>query len=45
MDNDKEKKIEINDKVKVKDACMFGITEAPKEHPDNQTGHMKVIMG
>ena len=22
----------------------FGITEAPKEHPDNTTGKMKIIM-
>ena len=38
-----DKKI-VDKKVKKVKKVLPGITEAPKEHPDNKTGNMKIIM-
>jgi hypothetical protein len=47
--SDEERKededVETNDEVETVSAGDFGITEAPKNHPDNEDGNMKIIMG
>ena len=44
-DEDVKKKDEDEKEDKPVQQGLFGITEAPKDHPENSDGKLKVIMG
>lgn len=44
-DEDVKKKDEDEKKDDPVQQGLYGITEAPKDHPDNVDGKLKVIMG
>lgn len=41
---EEEKLQQDEEEDKKKESPSYGITEAPKDHPDNKDGNMKIIM-